>query len=66
MHPTILILLAVAVGVMGYRFYGKFLKLGILQLHDDWSPPALTRGDDPDFEPRGRWTTSGFHAAAST
>lgn len=66
MHPVILILLAVGVWVMGYRFYGKFLKLGILQLHDDWSTPAMSRSDDPEFEPRGIWTMTGFHAAAST
>jgi len=66
MHPIILIVLALAIGIMGYRFYGKFLKLGILQLHDDYSAPALARPDDPDFEPRGRWTLSALHAAAST
>lgn len=66
MHPVILILLALAIWVMGYRFYGKFLRLGILQLHGDFSAPAMVRADDPDFEPRGRWTMSAFHAAAST
>jgi len=66
MHPVILILLALAIWVMGYRFYGKFLRLGILQLHEDFSTPAVSRADDPDFEPRGRWTVSAFHAAAST
>ncbi|MGA8259117.1 MAG: carbon starvation CstA family protein [Arenicellales bacterium] len=66
MHPAILILLAAAVWVMGYRFYGKFLRLGILQLHDDFATPAVSRADEPEFEPRGRWTVSAFHAAAST
>jgi carbon starvation protein len=66
MHPVILILLALAIWVMGYRFYGKFLRLGILQLHEDFATPAVTRADDPGFEPRGRWTVTAFHAAAST
>lgn len=66
MHPVLLILLALAIWVMGYRFYGKFLRLGILQLHDDVSTPALSRPDDPDFEPRPWWTVSAFHAASST
>ncbi len=66
MHPVILIILALAIWVMGYRFYGKFLRLGILQLHEDFAAPATSRADDPEFEPRGRWTVSGFHAAAST
>lgn len=65
MHPVILILLAVAIWVMGYRFYGKFLRLGILQLHEDFSTPAVARSDHPGFEPRGRWTVSTFHAATS-
>jgi len=66
MHPTVMILLAVAVGALGYRFYGKFLKLGILQLHDEGSSAAPGRADDPDFEPRGRWAVSAVHAATST
>jgi len=66
MHPSILILLAVAVGVMGYRFYGKFLRLGILQVRDQWATPALGSADDPEFEPRGRWALSALHAAAAT
>lgn len=66
MHPVILILLAIAIWVMGYRFYGKFLRLGILQLHEDFATPAMSRADDPEFEPRGRWTVAAFHAAAST
>jgi len=66
MHPVILILLALAIWIMGYRFYGKFLRLGILQLHEEFSTPALARSDDPEFEPRSRWTVATFHAAAST
>ena len=65
MHPLILMLLALAVLIMGYRFYGKFLKLGILQLHDDFPMPAQSAGN-PDFEPRGTWTLSMIHAAAAT
>lgn len=66
MHAVILILLALAIWVMGYRFYGKFLRLGILQLHEEFDVPAVARAGDPEFEPRGRWTVSAFHAAAST
>ncbi|MBS1270665.1 MAG: Pyruvate/proton symporter BtsT [Gammaproteobacteria bacterium] len=66
MHPFILILLALAIWVLGYRFYGKFLKIGILQLHEDWPASALSQPGDPDSEPRGSWTVSAFHAAAST
>jgi len=61
MHPVILIILAVAVWIMGYRFYGKFLRLGILQLDEDAATPALA--GRPGAAPSDRWTATAFHAS---
>ena len=66
MHPIVLILLAVGVWVMGYRFYGKFIRLGILQLQEDGSAPVVSHTGDPALEPRSPLILSTFHAAAST
>jgi len=66
MHPIVLILLAVGVWVMGYRFYGKFIRLGILQLQEDGSAPVMSHAGDPALEPRSPLILSTFHAAAST
>lgn len=65
MFALILISLAIVVWIMGYRFYGKFLRLGILQFHD-WSTPIVSNDMSSEQVPRRSLALSGFHAAAST
>lgn len=56
MHPVFLILLALAMWAMGYRFFGKFLRLAMLQVDANGARAAAP----------GRLTLGAVHAAAAT
>ena len=51
--------------IMGYRFYAKFLVLGVFRTENDMPTPARQRGDTLDFSPCNRWLLLGHNAAAN-
>jgi len=59
-----LIIAAVSIYLVGYRFYGKFIATKVMFLDDSRATPAETLRDGHDFEPTNKWIVFGHHFAA--
>ncbi|KRE88675.1 carbon starvation protein A [Frateuria sp. Soil773] len=59
-----LVAAAIAVFVIGYRFYGKFVNDRVLQLDPSRATPAVLRNDGLDYVPTDKWVVFGHHFAA--
>ncbi len=66
MNALVLMLVALAVLTVGYRFYGAFIAARILALDDSRPTPAAARPDGRDFVATPRWVLFGHHFAAIT
>ncbi len=65
MNAVFLIVIVLCVFVMGYRFYAKFLVLGVFRPRKDVTTPAHQQADPHDYSACNRWLLLGYHAAAS-
>jgi carbon starvation protein len=54
----------VAIQVIGYRFYSRFIAERVLGLDGARPTPALRRNDGLDYVPTDRWVVFGHHFAA--
>ena len=54
----------VAIQMIGYRFYSRFIADKVLGLDGSRSTPALRRNDGLDYVPTDRWVVFGHHFAA--
>lgn len=59
-----LIVAAVCVYLIAYRFYGKFIAVTVLNLDDRRATPAERLEDGRDFVPTNKWVVFGHHFAA--
>ena len=59
-----LVAAAIAVFVIGYRFYGTFIDRRVLQLDPSRATPAVLRNDGLDYVPTDKWVVFGHHFAA--
>ena len=59
-----LVAAAIAVFVIGYRFYGRFVERRVLQLDPDRATPAVRHPDGLDYVPTDKWVVFGHHFAA--
>ncbi|AND69662.1 carbon starvation protein A [Dyella thiooxydans] len=59
-----LVAAAIAVFVIGYRFYGTFINNRVLQLDPSRATPAVLRNDGLDYVPTDKWVVFGHHFAA--
>jgi carbon starvation protein len=59
-----LIVAAVCVYLIGYRFYSKFIAVTVLNLDDRRATPAERLEDGRDFVPTNKWVVFGHHFAA--
>jgi carbon starvation protein len=59
-----LVAAAIAVFVIGYRFYGKFINDRVLQMDPSRATPAVLRNDGLDYVPTDKWVVFGHHFAA--
>ncbi len=66
MITVVLIVLALAVFVMGFRFYGKFLTLGVFRLDHNAPTPASHRHDAQEFVRCPPGALTAHHIAGST
>jgi carbon starvation protein len=55
---------AVCVYMVGYRFYSRFIALKVMQLDDARATPAERLEDGRDFVPTNKWILLGHHFAA--
>ncbi|MBX3325914.1 MAG: carbon starvation CstA family protein [Nitrospira sp.] len=59
-----LVIAAVCVHVLAFRFYGSFLARKVVTLDDARLTPAHTENDGINFVPTNRWVLLGHHFAA--
>ncbi|SFS07222.1 carbon starvation protein [Dyella sp. OK004] len=59
-----LVAAAIAVFVIGYRFYSKFIANNVLQMDASRATPAVLRNDGLDYVPTDKWVVFGHHFAA--
>ncbi|MFB1483507.1 carbon starvation CstA family protein [Corallococcus sp. RDP092CA] len=59
-----LVVASVAVFMLGYRFYGRFIAEKALQVDPTRATPAERRNDGLDYVPTDRWVVFGHHFAA--
>ncbi|WP_329741182.1 carbon starvation CstA family protein [Dyella sp. A6] len=59
-----LVAASMAVFVIGYRFYGKFVEHHVLQMDPSRAPPSVLRNDGLDYVPTDKWVVFGHHFAA--
>lgn len=59
-----ILIAAVCIYVLAYRFYSAFLAARVLHLDDRHQTPALLFNDGHDYDPTNRWVLFGHHFAA--
>lgn len=59
-----LVVAAVCIYMIGYRFYGRFVAYRVLELDKTRATPALTQNDGRDFVPTNKVVLFGHHFAA--
>src|SRR5574339_122554 len=64
MHALYLVIPALAIGVIGYRYYSAFIAAKALSLDDSRETPAHQKYDGSNFYPTPRWVLFGHHFAA--
>ncbi|WNG34959.1 carbon starvation protein A [Archangium violaceum] len=63
-NATWLVVASVAVYMIGYRFYGRFIADKALRLDPTRASPAQRRNDGLDYVPTDKWVLFGHHFAA--
>ncbi len=63
-HAIWLVAAAIAVFVIGYRFYSKFIAESVLRMDPSRATPAVLRNDGLDYVPTDKWVVFGHHFAA--
>ena len=64
MHAAYIVLPALAVLLLAYRFYSAFLATRVMMLDDRRVTPAHAQRDGHNFHPTHRWVLFGHHFAA--
>lgn len=64
MYALTLLITALLVFALAYRFYAKFIAAKILVLDDSRTTPAHTLKDGKDYHPTNKWVLFGHHFAA--
>jgi carbon starvation protein CstA len=59
-----LVAASIAIFVIGYRFYGKFIEHSVLHMDPSRAPPSVLRNDGLDYVPTDKWVVFGHHFAA--
>jgi pyruvate/proton symporter len=55
---------SIAVFLIGYRFYSRFIANRVLQLDPSRATPSVLRNDGLDYVPTDKWVVFGHHFAA--
>ncbi|KAA6224729.1 MULTISPECIES: carbon starvation CstA family protein [unclassified Campylobacter] len=59
-----LVVAAICIYAIGYRFYGRFVAYNVLGLDKNRATPAVTQDDGRDFVPTNKYVLFGHHFAA--
>jgi carbon starvation protein len=66
MHALPLMIGALCVAAIGYRYYSAFIATKVLVLDDSRPTPAHRFADGHNFVPTNKWVLFGHHFAAIT
>jgi carbon starvation protein len=66
MHALYLVVPALAIMVIAYRYYSAFIATRVWMLDDSRKTPAHTNYDGANYYPTSRWVLFGHHFAAIT
>jgi carbon starvation protein len=64
MNSLVLVIAALCIFALGYRFYGAFLAAKVLALDPSRPTPAYKLRDGVDYHPTNKWVLFGHHFAA--
>src|SRR5258708_30834057 len=64
MNALYLVVIALAVGALSYRYYSAFIAAKVMVLDDARKTPAHTKYDGSNFYPTSKWVLFGHHFAA--
>lgn len=64
MNAVTLLIIALLVYALAYRFYASFIIAKILAFDKDRPTPAHTLRNDYDYKPANKWVLFGHHFAA--
>jgi len=64
MNAITIVIGAICILVIAYRFYGIFFTKKVLKITDDKPTPAHAYNDGKDFVPTNKWIAFGHHFAA--
>jgi carbon starvation protein len=64
LNAIIIVIIALCVFALGYRYYGLFIATKVLQLDPSRKTPAVTDEDGHDYYPTNRYVLFGHHFAA--
>lgn len=64
MNAITLVIGAICILVIAYRFYGLFFIKKVLKINDDTPTPAHVKNDGKDYVPTNKWISFGHHFAA--
>jgi carbon starvation protein len=64
MNALVLLIVALCVFALAYRYYAAFLAARVLLLDDARATPAVSRNNGRDFVPTNKWVVFGHHFAA--
>lgn len=64
MNAVVLLIAALGVFALGYRFYGLFIAKNVLQIDGSIPTPAIVKADGRDFVSTNRYMLFGHHFAA--
>src|SRR5512140_2537016 len=64
MHASTLIIVALLLFALAYRYYAKFIITKALVFDKAMATPAHTLRDGKDYHPTNRWVLFGHHFAA--
>ncbi len=64
MNAIIIVIIALCVFALAYRYYGLFIATKVLQLDPSRKTPAITEDDGHDYHPTNRYILFGHHFAA--
>ena len=64
MNCLVLLIIALCVFTLAYRYYAAFIAARVLMLDDSRTTPAVTRNNGRDYVPTNKWVVFGHHFAA--
>jgi carbon starvation protein len=63
-NSVLIIIIALCMFALGYRYYGVFIATRVLELDKKRKTPAITMYDDHDYHPTNKYVLFGHHFAA--